>query len=168
MTVVNMRDLPKIREKYKDKKIVFCSGGFDLTHVGHILFFEDCKKYGDILVVAVGTDNSLKKRKGDGRPILNEHIRIKTIDSLKPVDYCFINKKEFDVNKPLATIETTFAELKPNVYVINEDAFDISYRQKLCNDYHVKLVILPRWFPPEFDGISTSKIIEKIKQLHND
>jgi len=164
MAVINVGDLSRIREKHKDKKIVFCSGSFDLTHAGHILFFEDCKKYGEILVVSVGKDSSIKKNKGEGRPIFNQHIRLKMIDSLKPVDYTYINPISVPGNK-LHSIEHAFKNLRPDVYVINEDAFDISYRKELCAKFNVKLTILPRYCPEEFEGISTSKIIEKIKNL---
>ena len=164
MAIININDLKNIREEHKDKKIVFCSGSFDLTHAGHILFFEDCKKQGDILVVAVGKDSSIKDNKGDKRPILNEHIRLKTIDSLKPVDYCYIDPISMSGNK-LYTIERAFENLKPDIYTINEDAFDIPYRKELSEKYGVKLIILPRICPLEFDGISTSKIIQKIKNL---
>ena len=159
-----MEDLPTLRKLHAGKKIVFCSGGFDLTHAGHIIFFEDCKKLGDILVVGVGRDILLRKRKGENRPILNEHIRLKTVDSFKPVDYTFTSDDK-STGDLLATVRTTFEKLRPDIYAINEDAFDIPYREKLAKQYGVKLVILPRWFPPEFDGISTSKIIAKIKQL---
>ena len=164
MTQIKIEDLPKIREQFKNKKIVLCSGSFDLTHAGHVLFFEDCKKYGDILVVAVGKDVPIEKRKGQGRPILNQYIRLKTVDSLKPVDYSYINPISVSENK-LYTIEHAFQNLKPDIYVINEDAFNIPYRKELCKKFNVKLVILPRTAPPEFEGISATKIIEKIKNL---
>ncbi|MEK6889154.1 MAG: adenylyltransferase/cytidyltransferase family protein [Nanoarchaeota archaeon] len=164
MVVINIEDLPGLREKYKGRKIVFCSGGFDLTHAGHIIFFEDCKKLGDILVVGVGRDASLRKRKGDNRPILNEHIRLKTIDSLKPVDYVFINSEQL-TGEILGTVRITFENLHPDIYVVNEDAFDIPTREKLSKENNVKMVVLPRWYPPEFEGISTSKIIDKVKKL---
>ncbi|HLC53556.1 MAG TPA: adenylyltransferase/cytidyltransferase family protein [Candidatus Nanoarchaeia archaeon] len=162
--IIQVAELAAIREKHKDKKIVYCTGGFDLTHAGHIIFFEDCKKLGDILVVAVARDISLKKRKGDSRPILNQHIRLKTVDSLKPVDYAFISSEQ-SVSDLLATIRMGFEQLRPDIYAINEEAFDIPARKALAERYNVKMVILPRWFPPEFEGVSTSIIIEKIRSL---
>ena len=141
MSIITINDLKKIREENKNKKIVFCSGSFDLTHAGHILFFEDCKKHGDILVVAVGKDSSIKKNKGDKRPILNQHIRLKTIDSLKPVDYCYINPISIP-GKKLYTLEHAFESLKPDIYAINEDAFDMEDRRKLCEFFNINLKIL--------------------------
>lgn len=164
MVILNIDELLQLRENNKDKKIVFCSGSFDLPHAGHVLFFEDCKKLGDILVVCIGSDRLIKSLKGGKRPILNENIRLKTIDSLKPVDYCFLNPCS-PKEHPLLVIGIVFKKLKPDTYVINEDAFDIPHRLNLCKKYKVKLNILKRWCPSEFDDISTSKIIEKIKSL---
>jgi cytidyltransferase-like protein len=164
MVQIKFEELEEIREKFKDKNIVFCSGSFDLTHVGHILFLEDCKKLGDILVVSIGGDSLLKKRKSDSRPILNEKIRLKTIDSLKPVDYCFI-EPPFNTSDTLLGLEETFKLLKPNFYVINKDASNIEYRKILCKKYNTNLFILERHCPSEFENISTTKIINKILSL---
>lgn len=159
-----MEDLPKIRETHKDKKIVCCSGSFDLVHVGHILFFEDCKKHGDILVTLVGSDEMIKFNKGPQRPILNQHIRLKTIDSLKPVDYCSLDIVSTRDN-PLLLLDILFEKLKPDVYIVNDDAFDMEYRERITQRLGIKLVVLPRFCPPEFDAVSTSKIIETIKKI---
>ena len=162
MAIISPAEFSTLREKYKDKKIVYCSGVFDLTHAGHVLFFEDCKKHGDILVVCVGGDANLKKKKGPNRPIMNQYVRLKMVDSLKPVDYCFLSSYT-PVDHPLEFLEVVFKELRPSVYVINEDAFDIPYRKEMSKKYDVQLVTLPRWCPDEFENISTTKLIEKIK-----
>lgn len=161
MAQISFGDLQQIRKEYKDKKIAFCSGSFDLTHAGHVLFFEDCKKYGDILVVGVGSDKMLKENKGGKRPILNEHVRIKMIDSLKQVDYCLLDSIS-DEESPLRMLNAIFEDLKPDIYIINEDAFNIPYRIDLCKKFNIKMVKLKRWCPKEFDGISTTNIINKI------
>lgn len=164
MTIITLEDLPRIREKYKDKEIIFCSGTFDLTHAGHILFFEDCKKLGDVLVVGIGGDSITRKRKGSNLPIFNEKIRIKTVDSFKQVDYTLIDYLSNETNK-LLFLDVVFEKLNPDLYTINEDAFDIPYRISLCKKFGVELKILKRKCPKEFDEISTSKIIAKIKKL---
>jgi len=163
MILTKYSELKKIRRENSDKKIVFCSGTFDLTHAGHVLFFEDSRKVGDLLVVTVGSDAMIKKNKGDKRPILNEHLRLKLVSSLKPVDYCLLEMKTKD--HPLQHLEYTFKDLRPDIYVINQDAFDIPFRKKLAKKYKIKLVVLNRWCPPEYDNISTTKIIEKIKNI---
>lgn len=161
-------ELSEIREMNKNKKIVFASGVFDLTHVGHILFFEDCRKYGDILVVAIGEDSMARRYKGETRPILNEHIRLKTIDSLEPVDYSLIVRElELSQSYPLSisAFPRLFDRLKPDKWVVNKDALDIPLRQELANKYNIELIVLERYCPVEFEGISTTKLIEKIKKL---
>ena len=159
-----MERFRKIRADYKDKKIVFSSGTFDLPHAGHVLFFEDCKKLGDVLVVGVGSDAITRARKGAERPIVNEHVRLKTIASFKPVDYCFLDNND-GYEDPLNFIQDVFKNLKPDIYVINDDAFDIAYREELSKKHNLKLVTLKRSCPPEFENISTTKLIEKIKKL---
>lgn len=84
MAVVKLVELPKIRSRYKNEKIVFATGTFDLFHAGHVLFLEKCKKYGDILVVGIGKDTAVKSYKGNDRPILSQYVRLKIVDSVKP------------------------------------------------------------------------------------
>lgn len=164
MTQITTQDLVILRETHKDKKIVFCSGGFDLTHAGHVLFFEDCKQYGDILVVGIGGDAVRKKDKDDGRPIINEHMRVKLVSSLKPVDYAFIIH-DLPVSHPLDALLTIMAQLRPDTYVINTDASHVAYREAMVKKTETKLVILDRVCPPEYEKVSTTGIIEKIKKL---
>ena len=163
--IISIGDLASIREKHKNQKIAFCAGIFDLTHAGHVLFFEDCKKYGDVLVVMVGSDFTIQHYKGDGRPILNEHLRLKMIDSLKPVDYTLLDLNTSDVDFLAVIPEVVFKLLKPDLYIVNDDAFDMQRRHALVKGVDTKLVILKRTCPPEFENISTTKIIEKIKSL---
>ena len=163
MSEITHTDLPRIRERHKGERIVFCSGVFDLTHAGHVLFFEDCKKHGDILVVCVGHDRMIQYIKSQDRPVLNQAIRMKMIAALKPVDYCLLDNIPAGEN-PLKTLDTVFPKLRPDVYVINDDAFDIPYREAVAERFGVQLVILPRSCPPEFENISTTNIIEKIRK----
>ncbi|MDD5489585.1 MAG: adenylyltransferase/cytidyltransferase family protein [Candidatus Moranbacteria bacterium] len=155
-----------IRKKHKNEKIVFCSGCFDLTHAGHVLFFEDCKNLGDILIVGTGPDADLKNYKGEKRPILNEQLRLKMISSMKVVDYAFILPPVLsDSGNLLGNLERIFEKLRPDIYAINDDAFDIPYREKITKKLNIKLAVLKRWCPPEFENISTTQIINKIKNL---
>ena len=161
--IISINKLALIRKKHKNQKIVYCDGVFDLTHAGHVLFFEDCKKYGDILVVMVGNDFNLRLYKGGERPILNEHVRLKMVDSIKTVDYALL-----DINAPHKDFlalksDIIFKTLKPDFYIINNDAYDMPRRHKLVKGFDTKLVILERACPPEFEEISTTRIINKIK-----
>lgn len=166
MAHITYKDLARIRRSQIGKKIVFCSGTFDLIHAGHAIFFEDCKKLGDILVAAVGVDSSIKEIKGRHRPILNQHLRLKMVDSLKPVDYAFLGRKHHP--HVLDFLHVVFSRLKPDIYAINDDAFGIDFRKKLAKKYGVKLRILKRMCPPKFNKISTTNIIEKIKRMSHE
>jgi len=161
--IISIDQLEKVRARHKDQKIVFCSGMFDLVHPGHILFFEDCKKIGDVLVVGVGGDKNIKERKNALRPIMNQAMRLKMVDSLRVVDYC-LGFSHTPVNHRLEIIEMVLKKLHPDVYAINNDAFDIPYREKISKENSVELVVLDRWCPPEFEGVSTTKLIEKIQK----
>jgi cytidyltransferase-like protein len=158
-------DLPHIRERHKHETLVLCSDSFDLTHAGHILFFEDCKAQGDILVVMVGDDATLRSDKGIGRPVLNQDIRLKTVSSLKPVDYCFLWGILPNEPYELFHMEKIFTQLRPQKYIVNSDAYGIPYREQLVKKHGIEFVVLERRCPPEFENISTSKIIEKIKKI---
>jgi len=162
MSQIHLKNLEVLRTENAHKKIVFCSGSFDLVHAGHVLFFEDCKKFGDILVVGIGGDAVIKRLKGSQRPIMNEHVRLKTVTSLKPVDYCVLDTHEHPLH-PFEFVEAVMRTLRPDVYVVNHDAFDMPSRKKLTQDFGVKLEILKRWCPPEFENISTTRLVEKIK-----
>ncbi|MDP2598523.1 MAG: adenylyltransferase/cytidyltransferase family protein [Candidatus Liptonbacteria bacterium] len=166
MAKIAFKDLEHIREKHRGQKIVYTSGGFDLTHAGHVLFFEDAKKHGDVLVVMVGSDKAVRRDKGNTRPVQNEHIRMKMIDSLKPVDYTMTDEDELvpPGKHPLHFVEMVFEKLRPDAYVVNEDAFDIPHRKEFAKKHGVELIILERWCPQEFEKISTSGIIKKIKE----
>jgi len=162
--IIDFKDLPALREKHKDKKIVFGSGTFDLTHAGHVLYFEDCKKLGDIFIVMVGNDPAVKKSKGEDRPIMNQHVRLKMVDSLKPVDYSFLDYF-MPEDHYFGCLEEAFKILKPDIYVVNDEGRDLKTREELVKKYGIKMVVLPRSAPDTFEKISTTKIIEKIKRL---
>ena len=165
MPQISFEDLVNIRKENKNKEIVFCSGAFDLTHAGHVLFLEDCKKHGDLLVVGVGSGAGIKE-KGKGRPILNKHLRLKMVSCLKPVDYAFLIPDK-EVSYELEKIKYVLKKLGPDKYVINSDASDIPYRQKISKECGVDLIILERSCPSEFEKISTTQIIKKIKKYGN-
>ena len=166
MAVISYGELGSLREKHPGKKIIFCSGSFDLMHAGHVLFLEECKALGDILVVAVGPDADIRHNKGKNRPIHNEKIRLKIIDSLKPVDYSFIPFPLESGNHWLSPLRKIFEHLKPDMYVVNYDGGGMEYRKELTEELDIPLVILEldRNAPP-YEGISTTAIIEKIRNL---
>jgi len=92
------RIIPRL--KAKDKKIVFTNGCFDLLHYGHVKYLQDAKKLGDILVVGVNSDASVRRLKGKPRPVVNEKDRQKVLAALESVDYAVI----FGEDTPLKLI----------------------------------------------------------------
>jgi rfaE bifunctional protein nucleotidyltransferase chain/domain len=74
----------------RGKKIVFTNGVFDILHYGHIDYLTKARKLGDILIVGLNTDSSVRKFKGKGRPIQNEKDRARILAALKPVDYVIL------------------------------------------------------------------------------
>lgn len=101
------------KEKRRGKKIILTNGCFDLIHVGHIRYLKEAKEKGDILIVALNSDKSVRKIKSQGRPILNERERAEIISSFYFVDYVTIFS-ETNVGKVLLT-------LKPDIHAKGSD-----------------------------------------------
>ncbi|WP_435189496.1 D-glycero-beta-D-manno-heptose-7-phosphate kinase [Pseudothioglobus sp. nBUS_23] len=134
--------------KSKNKKIVFTNGCFDILHTGHVKYLEQSKSFGDVLIVGMNSDKSVKSIKGNNRPINAELDRAYILASLEAVDYVVI----FDDENPYDLIKL----IKPNVLVKGGDyegkeiiGADIAEDLKL-----VKFI----------EGKSTSKIINKIQK----
>ena len=100
-------------QRNKGKTIVLANGCFDLIHAGHIRYLREAKKRGDILVVAINSDASVRKLKGKGRPILPERERAEILASFSDVDYLVI----FD--EP--NVEKILRALKPDIHAKGSD-----------------------------------------------
>jgi rfaE bifunctional protein nucleotidyltransferase chain/domain len=90
------------------KTVVWTNGCFDLLHVGHIRIFRDAKALGDILIVGINSDASVRALKGDSRPIVNQTDRAEVIAALEMVDYVTI----FDESTPVAAL----SRLRPDIH----------------------------------------------------
>ena len=99
--------------KKHNKKIVTTNGVFDILHIGHIRYLKEAKKLGDILIIAINSDNSVKKIKDPKRPLNNEKDRAEAIASLEHVDYVTI----FNEENPIKFLE----EIKPDIHVKGGD-----------------------------------------------
>ncbi|MEK6947273.1 MAG: D-glycero-beta-D-manno-heptose 1-phosphate adenylyltransferase [Nanoarchaeota archaeon] len=93
----------------QNKKIVTTNGVFDILHYGHVKYLEEAKKLGDVLIVGVNTDKSVKQNKGDKRPINDEKSRASVLAALESVDYIFL----FDEKEPSSWLD----KIKPNIHV---------------------------------------------------
>ena len=98
--VKSLDELKAIRQNYKKekKKVVFTNGCFDLIHAGHVDYLSKAKELGDVLIVGLNSDTSVKRIKGDKRPILLEAERAFVISNLKPVDYVTIFEEDTPAN----------------------------------------------------------------------
>ncbi len=139
--------------KSAGKKIVFTNGCFDLFHTGHLHLLEEAKKLGDVLIVAINSDQSVKRLKGAQRPIFDENERAKIIAALGFVDYVVV----FEEDTPFELIE----ELKPDIIVKGGDyTVERVVGRDIVESYGGRVHIIPL-----LEGVSTSSLIEKIKNL---
>ena len=136
--------------KKSGKKIVFTNGCFDLIHAGHVRTFQKAKTFGDILIVAINTDASVRKLKGKNRPIVDQQNRAKVLAALESVDFVTF----FSENTPLKILEL----LRPDVLVKGADykLNEIVGRQYVKKVKRIAMV----------KGISTSFIISKILKAY--
>lgn len=114
-SATSLTEIKKIRSKLKTEgqKIVFTNGVFDLVHAGHVDYLSKAKKLGDVLIVGLNSDDSVKRIKGDRRPILKQEERAFIISNLKPVDYVVL----FDDDSP----EKLISEIIPDILVKGAD-----------------------------------------------
>jgi rfaE bifunctional protein nucleotidyltransferase chain/domain len=139
------------RLKSEGKKIVFTNGCFDIIHAGHVRYLREAKKLGDILVLALNSDSSVRLIKGDERPIVPEEGRAIVVGSLESVDYVAL----FDEETPLRLIEY----LRPHILVKGGDWDEENVvGRDAVRKWGGEVVIIP-----EVKGASTTNIIEKIR-----
>lgn len=135
----------------KDKSIVFTNGCFDILHKGHVSYLSEAKKLGDLLIVGLNSDASVKRLKGSDRPINNENDRRYVLSQLKSVDFVEI----FHDDTPLDLIK----KIMPNILVKGGDwRIDqiVGGKEVIENGGDV--------FSLNFiDGYSTSSIIHRIQ-----
>lgn len=137
--------------RLRGKKIVFTNGCFDLLHVGHIRYLEQAAALGDVLIVGINSDESVKKLKGPTRPIQNENDRAEILASLRAVNHTVIFTEETPYN--------LISDISPHVLVKGGDwAIDqiVGSDIVLAKGGQVKSLLF-------IDGKSTTKIIEKSK-----
>ena len=140
--------------KRQGKRIVFTNGCFDIVHVGHIRYLSQARKLGDILVVGLNTDRSVRTIKGEKRPLVCENERAEVLSALKVVDYVVL----FDEPDPLALIKA----LKPSILVKGadwpEDKIIGADVIKQSGGRVVRIPLVP--------GSSSTNLIEKIIKVY--
>lgn len=141
--------------KNKSKKIVFTNGCFDIIHAGHVIYLNKAKKLGDILIVGLNSDSSVKKLKGNNRPVIIEDDRAYIISNLKPVDFVVI----FNDNTPYNLIN----EIKPDYLVKGSDYKN----QEVAGSDIVKSYGGQVVFIDYVNEKSTTNIIDKIIKINS-
>ena len=137
--------------KKEGKKIVFTNGCFDIIHAGHVDYLEKAKALGDVLVVGLNSDSSVKRLKGKDRPINPVEYRKKVLEALKPVDLVIVFEED--------TPENLIKQVKPDILVKGGDyTVDTIVGADFVQSYGGKVVIIDFVY-----DISTTKIAQKIK-----
>ncbi len=154
--ILNKSELKSIVETLKNqkKKIVTTNGVFDILHIGHIRYLQEAKKLGDILIVAVNSDSSVKRIKGPKRPLNNENDRQEALAALECVSYV----TTFNEENPIIILK----EIKPDIHVKGGD-YDISriIEKDAVEKNNGKVVLIPK-----VKGYSTTDFIRKIVELY--
>ena len=144
-----------VRDKYAGKTIVFTNGCFDILHVGHVRYLAAAKRLGDILVVGLNSDASVRELKGMGRPLNSQDDRAEVMAALEAVDHVIIFAEK--------RVSHLLRQMRPQVYTkggdYTVDSLD-SEEVAALKEINARIEILP--LAP---GKSTSKLVQTIQQL---
>lgn len=133
------------------KKIVLSNGCFDLLHIGHLRTFQQAKTFGDILLIGVNSDRSVRSLKGPTRPLNNETDRAELVAALNPVDFVVV----FDE----LTADRLLERVKPDLYVKGGD-----YTRESLPEYEtLNRLGIQTQFIPLVEGISTTTLVKKMQ-----
>ena len=151
--VISRKDILNIIAdlKKQNKTTVFTNGCFDILHIGHVRYLKESARHGDILIIGLNSDSSVKRLKGETRPINNELDRAELLSELAFVDYVVI----FDENTP----ENLLDEIKPDIYTKGADyTIETLPEAKIVmkNGGKVEFINL-------VEGKSTTNVIKKIE-----
>jgi rfaE bifunctional protein nucleotidyltransferase chain/domain len=144
----------EVRRLQPDKTIVFTNGCFDILHTGHVRYLSEARKLGDLLVVGLNSDASVRELKGEGRPLNSQDDRAEVMAALEAVDYVII----FDEKR----VDSLLREVHPDVYakggdytVDNLDQGEVAVLGEIGAKIHI-LPLVP--------GKSTTKLVEAIQR----
>ena len=153
--IKNLRDLKALCLSYEsnNKKIVMTNGCFDILHSGHTYILEESKKLGDILIIALNSDLSVKKIKSKDRPIVSELDRAYVLSCLSSVDHIIL----FDNESP----EEIICEILPEILIKGSDYKGKKVAGEDCLIKNGKKVVLVDLI----EGKSSTSIIDKVSKL---
>ncbi|MFO7660025.1 MAG: D-glycero-beta-D-manno-heptose 1-phosphate adenylyltransferase [Candidatus Cloacimonadaceae bacterium] len=147
--IIDWQEIPVI--KATGQTVVFTNGCFDIIHAGHVQYLQQAKDLGDILVVGLNSDASVRRLKGSSRPINSEENRALILAALQSVNYVII----FDEDTPYELIEA----VQPDVLVKGGDwKEDDIVGSDIVKNKGGRVISLPFW-----EGLSTTNIIKKMR-----
>lgn len=154
--IIDLNRLLLLKSMWNSQKqtIVLCQGCFDVLHRGHIHLLGNAKKHGDILIVALNSDESVRRLKGSTRPIIAVEDRSAILAAIEYVDYISI----FDSENALDII----TQLRPDVYIDDSVRDHNTIEAKTVAAYGGKLVKIQY-----LAGYSTTELIQRIMTLYN-
>jgi D-glycero-beta-D-manno-heptose 1-phosphate adenylyltransferase len=135
----------------EQRRVVLTNGCFDILHAGHLRTFKEAKKFGDVLIVGLNSDQSIRGLKGETRPIIPQSERLELLAALEPIDFVTL----FEETTAIHLIEL----IKPQVYVKGGDyTLDSLPEKDVLIRYQVEVK-----FVPLVAGISTTEMVKRIK-----
>lgn len=154
--IKNQKEIVALVNKLKkqNKKIVTINGSFDILHIGHIQFLQQAKNQGDVLIILLNSDKSVKKYKGVERPVNSQENRAKILASLSSVDFIAI----FNEINPKRILD----KIKPDIHCNGQDRGRNCIERQVVEKNNGKIHILKYT-----NGFSTSKLIEKILHVYS-
>lgn len=157
--LVSQAELADLGDFYRKRgvKISFTTGAYDLVHVGHARYLELAATLGEVLVVGLNSDSSIKKYKGESRPIMGEIQRAEML--------CYLSSVKYVVIYPELTGAETIRLLRPDAYLCVEGSWkgDLAAKEEVIAMAECKGKVF--YTPRQSPVISTSAIIDRVKEL---
>ncbi len=145
--------VPLVAElKQQGKRIVTNNGSYDIMHLGHVVGLFAAKAQGDVLIVGLNSDKSIKSYKGEDRPINDEAMRLRMLAAISCIDYVFL----FDEDNPIAWLD----KIKPQIHTNGSEYGQDCIEKDVVEKNGGEIVLLPM-----IDGYKTTNIIKKIQQI---
>lgn len=154
--IYSIDQLPQLLKQLNFKKLVVAGGCFDLLHLGHIIFLQQAKAKGELLLVLLESDQTIKKLKGKHRPIHSQSVRAQILAELKSVDYVLM-LPPFAAD---AEYDELIEKLNPSILATTKGDEFVFHKKRQANKIGAKLVFVT----PQIKDHSTTKIIKSIKK----
>jgi len=151
--ILDRSEAPEVRKRHPGKIVVFTNGCFDILHTGHVRYLAAAKRHGDLLVVGLNGDASVRELKGAGRPLNSQEDRAEVMAALEAVDYVIIFAEK--------RVDNLLREVCPHVYAKGGDYTEASLdpgEAAALKEIGATIKILPL-----VPGKSTTKLVEAMR-----